>query len=161
MAMIDDNLDAYTCGIDNIMELGYSQDIIAQPTRLSFRDMLSVDPAEITTVRDALTSYITDIKAIDFPESVDVWQEEIVNGVQMDIHRAQFMEYLLTAMLYHRAADSTAASEYLEKADIEMQEGQALMDIMRSSTWDSNGERLFTEGVKQYHLSIWLPTQGQ
>ena len=34
LAMIDDNLDAYTCGIDNIMELGYSQDIIAQPTRL-------------------------------------------------------------------------------------------------------------------------------
>ena len=43
-AMIDDNLDAYTCGIDNIMELGYSQNIVA-PSRLSFRDMLDVDPA--------------------------------------------------------------------------------------------------------------------
>ena len=64
--MIDDNLDAYTCGIDNIMELGYSQNIIAQPTRLSFRDMLDVDLAEISTVRDALTSYIGDIKTIDF-----------------------------------------------------------------------------------------------
>ena len=77
--------------------------------------MLSVDPTEIITVRDALTSYIIDIKAIDFPESVDVWQEEIVNGVQMDIHRAQFMEYLLTAMLHHRADDSPGASEYQRK----------------------------------------------
>ena len=35
--MIDHNLDAYTCGVDNIMELGYSQDIVSQPVRLSFR----------------------------------------------------------------------------------------------------------------------------
>lgn len=147
VAMIDDNLDAYTCGIDNIMELGYSQDIIAQPTRLSFRDMLDVDPAEISAIRDALTSYITDIKAIDFPEAVDAWQAEIVNGVQMDIYRAQFMEYLLTAILRHRMADSVGASDYLGKAGMEMQQGQALMDTMRSVTWDPNGERLFVEGV--------------
>ena len=89
-AMIDDNLDAYTCGIDNIMELGYSQDIIAQPTRFSFRDMLEVDPAAISAVRDTLTSYISDITAIPFPDPIDAWQEEILNGVQMDIHRAQF-----------------------------------------------------------------------
>ena len=65
----------------------------------------------------------------------------------MDIHRAQFMEYLLTAMVYHRADDSALAFEYLEKADMELQQGQALMDLMRTSTWDPNGERLFVEGV--------------
>ena len=94
-------VDAYTCGIDNIMELGYSQNIIAQPTRLSFREMLEVDPTEISTIRNALKSYISDIKSIDFPVAIDAWQEEIINGVQMDIHRAQFTEYLLTAMLNH------------------------------------------------------------
>lgn len=146
-AMIDDNLDAYTCGIDNIMELGYSQDIIAQPTRLSFREMLSVDPAEIMAVRDALTSYIVDSKSIDFPEPFDAWQEEIVNGVQMDIHRAQFMEYLLTAMLQHRAENSVGAIDYLDKAALEFQQGQTLMNIMRSASWDPNGERLFVEGI--------------
>ena len=120
--MIDDNLDAYTCGIDNIMELGYSVKIIAQPTRFSFR-YVGCRSCTNSAVRDALTSYITDIKVIDFPESVDVWQEEIVNGVQMDVHRAQFMEYLLTAMLYHRVGDSTGASEYLEKADMRFAAG--------------------------------------
>ena len=146
-AMIDDNLDAYTCGIDNIMELGYSQDIIAQPTRLSFRDMLEVDPEEISVVRDALTSYISDINSIDFPDPIDAWQEEILNGVQMDIHRAQFMEYLLTAMLNHRQNNASGASEYLSKANDELQQGQSLMDTMRSVVWDPNGERLFTEGA--------------
>lgn len=146
-AMIDDNLDAYTCGIDNIMELGYSQDIIAQPTRFSFREMLSVEPAEIMIIRNALTSYIIDMKSIDFPEPVDAWQEEIVNGVQMDIHRAQFMEHLLTAMLQHRFNDSVGALDYLDRAEMELHQGQTLMGIMREATWDSNGERLFTENA--------------
>ena len=146
-AMIDDNLDAYTCGIDNIMELGYSQNIIAQPTRLSFREMLEVDSTEISTIRDALTSYISDIKNIDFPVAIDAWQEEIINGVQMDIHRAQFMEYLLTAMLNHRESNDLGASDYLSMAADELQQGQRLMDTMRTRTWDPKGERLFAEGT--------------
>lgn len=146
-AMIDDNLDAYTCGIDNIMELGYSQGIIAQPTRLSFREMLDVDVEDIVVKRDALQSYILDIKNIDFPEAIDAWQTEILNGVQMDIHRAQFMEHLLSAMIEHRMNNGTESLSYLSSAATERQMGQALMDQMRTQTWDPNGERLFTEGT--------------
>ena len=147
VAMIDDKLDAYTCGIDNIMELGYSQDIVAQPTRLSFREMLEVDTTEISAIRDALASYIIDVRNIDFPDAVDAWQDEIVNGVQMDIYRAQFMEYLLTAMLNHRQSNDSGAAEFLSKAADELQQAQILIDAMRALTWDPNGERLFTEGA--------------
>ena len=147
VAMIDDNLDAYTCGIDNIMELGYSQGIIAQPTRLSFRDMLAADVADIAVKRDALQSYIDDITTINFPAAIDSWQEEILNGVQMDVHRAQFMEHLLSAMIEFRSEGIEASMDSLSKATEEFDAAQTLMNEMRSKTWDPNGERLFTEGT--------------
>ena len=109
--------------------------------------MLEVDPAAISAVRDSLTSYISDITAIPFPDPIDAWQEEILNGVQMDIHRAQFMEYLLTAMLQHRDSNDAGSSEFLSKAAEELQQGQSLIDTMRARTWDPNGERLFIEGA--------------
>ncbi len=144
VAMIDRGLDAYTCGVDNIMELGYSQGIVSQPTRLSFREMLEVDVDDIVALQRSFQDYLSGIEQIEFPDPIDIWQEEIANGLQMDVYRAQFMEQLLSAILVHRQGEDstnqlTQASETLSKA-------QKLMDVMRSNAWDPNSERLFTEG---------------
>ncbi len=145
IAMIDNNLDAYTCGVDNIMELGYSQDIISQPKRLSFRQMLEADLNAIETVQSSFTEYLQGVDQIAFPEAIDAWQEEIANGIQIDIYRAQFMDTLLRAILAHR--NNTDASTLLTEAGVILSEAQELVDLMRSKTWDPDGERLFAENT--------------
>ena len=144
-AMIDQQLDAYTCGVDNIMELGYSQGIVSQPVRMTFRQMLEVDMAQLQDLSARFGGYLDSMQAIPFPEVLDAWQEEVLDGVLINRHRADFMKSLIDAIIVHRTGqDST---EYLDAADQFLSEAQAVVERRRAKTWDPNGERLFTENT--------------
>lgn len=145
VAMIDHNLDAYTCGVDNIMELGYSQGIVSQPTRLSFREMLSEDLTTVSSISADLGDYLSALDEIDFPEPLDLWQEEIVDGVLIDQHRAAFMKALIDGVIAHRNGDDATA--HLQAADRHFDDARKIIDRRRAAAWDPNGERLFTQNT--------------
>ena len=144
-AMIDHNLDAYTCGVDNIMELGYSQDIVSQPVRLSFREMVEVEVSELESLSIRFDSYIQALQEIDIPDPVDAWQTEIVDGILINQHRATFMKSLIDAMLaYRQGIDFTG---YLDLAEQHLTEAQVVITRRRENTWDPQGDRLFIENT--------------
>ena len=144
-AMIDANLDAYSSGVDIIMEVGYSQEIVSQPKRYSFQELMTVELAEIQVLVDAFETYLTELQAIPFPTSIDAWQEEILDGVQIDIQRAKFMQLLLRAILQSRSGADVA--QVLLDAETVLAQAQVIVDRRRANTWDSNAERLFMSGT--------------
>ena len=140
--LIENNLDAYTCGVDNIMVLGYTQDIVSQPKRLSFEQMMEVDNSELDAIRSKLDAYSGQLLDIteNFGEQTDPWLQEIEHGLWIDFHRANYMSQLIYAILEAKSGGSPNSK--ISEAEEILLEAQKIVDIQHSQAWDPDIKRL-------------------
>ncbi len=140
--LIEKNLDAYTCGVDNIMELGYTQDILSQPRRLSFGEMLETDSSTLDTTRSDLELYSLQLIEIkdNFGSQKDPWLQEIENGLKIDIYRARYMSLLIQAVLDTKSGASP--DDTIAQAQEILAMAQEVVDTQHSRAWDPNINRL-------------------
>ena len=140
--LIENNLDAYTCGVDNIMEFGYTQDILSQPKRLSFAEMLETDETELISIQSKLDDYGSEMLKIkdNFGSQENPWLQEIENGLKIDIHRASYMSQLIQTIL--TAKSGAGVDAQLEAAEAIIAMAQEVVDKQHSQSWDPNITRL-------------------
>ena len=107
--------------------------------------MLEVEVSELESLSTRFDSYIQAMQDINFPDPVDAWQTEIVDGMLINQHRATFMKSLIDAMLaYRQGIDFTG---YLDLAEQHLTEAQVVITRRRENTWDPQGDRLFIENT--------------
>ena len=131
-ALIVDRLAAYMAGRDIIIDLAAMGGTTAQPQRVLFDEIIGMEPAQrdafVADVVDPLDAFADDLQlqldaasAIEGAPQMQVWHQEVVDGLAIDVMRARF------AAAVHRAVVQFAAGD----------EGTALADA----------ESLFTEAL--------------
>jgi len=144
--LIEEGLAGYYCGVDNIMEVGYTQGFISQPVRPTFKQMLELTAEELQAqIIDKLTGFITDIESVQssLPSSEDVWQQEIHDGVEIDLLRAQFMKTLVEAVKSKVSGGDPAS--VLDNAYQILSTAQQVVNRRHLVTWDSKTNQILNE----------------
>lgn len=138
--LIEEKLDRYMCGVDNIMEIGYGAGIISQPPRESFSQMYEGDPQQLTSTADKLRAFAQEQEVYQERLAIaaaDRWIREIQDGLAITILRARFMASLLTAIA-ERSEDIKEAEEYMHTA-------KSIVEQRALEAHDPNMDRLITE----------------
>ena len=138
--LIEEQLDRYMCGVDNIMEIGYGAGIISQPPRESFFQMYEGDPQLLFSTAEKLRAFAQAQEVYQEELNItqpDRWIREMQDGLAITILRARFMEHLLTAIA-ERSDDLTQAEEYIRSAKI-------IVERRAADAHDPNIERLISE----------------
>ena len=139
--LITQQLDAYYACVDNIMELGYTQGIISQPKRPSFEEMLTMDADTLENkVVVPFSEYSTQLQSYSF-DALDVWQEEIQDGLSMDLYRAQFMQSLVQSVVAKIRGEDTTS--YFDFAQHIVEQAQSVVNNRKDNAWDPR-EKLYS-----------------
>lgn len=142
--LITQQLDAYYACVDNIMELGYTQGIISQPKRPSFEEMLTMDADTLENkVVVPFSEYSTQLQSYSF-DALDAWQEEIQDGLSMDLYRAQFMQSLVQSVVAKIREEDTRV--YFDTAQNVLEKAQNVVDNRKHNAWDSR-EKLYSTDI--------------
>jgi hypothetical protein len=135
-ALMDEDLAAWVCGRDNIMEVGYGLGIVSQPRRPDF-DELTVE--EHGGLAQKLRSHGMELALIEVPDREDPWVDELRDGVDIDAERALFMASLVDASI-------EGSQAHLDTATASLAQARKVVDRRHSALWDPSAQRLITKG---------------
>src|SRR5262249_25742737 len=118
-ALIGQHLAAYLAGRDATIDLGRSLDIVSQPDRITFDDLVAATPDarvqfdnDVMTPLSALAGVLDAldhrVRGISLPN--DRWTREVRDGFAIDADRAHFVIDVYRATLEHLAGDDAAAA---------------------------------------------------
>lgn len=119
-ALIVDRLAAYMAGRDIIIDLAAMGGTTAQPLRVLFDDIVAMEPAErdafVADVVDPLDAFADDLqvqldaaRAIDDAPAMQVWHQEVIDGLAIDVMRARFAAAVHRAVVQFAAGDEAMA----------------------------------------------------
>jgi hypothetical protein len=130
-ALIGQRLAPYLAGRDQILDAGGTGGIVAQPSRVSFADVMAMTPGD----RAAFTAAVVDPLAQlgDGTEAIlpsldasDPWLAEIRDGVAIDLARTRFAEASYRAALSF--ADSGTDAGWLARTEDALAEARTIVD---------------------------------
>lgn len=142
-------LQAYLQGRDAAIDLGDSVDIVSQPDRTTFADLeAGADPdvleatvlVPLTAYRAALEALYGRFAALDLDESR--WTRELLDGVEVDVQRTQFVHATYTAALAQVRGDTGAAMAARADAQTALAAGGATVTRRHADLHDPYGRRL-------------------
>lgn len=150
-ALIDQRLAAYVAGRDVAIDAGRQLDIVSQPDRVTFDDLVAADGAArdafardvlapLASYGDALDGFAARLDRLGVPG--DRWGREIVDGVAIDQARVRFVAAAYEAALAHLAGDAATARRRRDAAAALLAEGQAIVARRHADLHDDHGPRL-------------------
>ncbi len=153
-ALIGQRLAPWYAGREAVMEAGYVFDIVSQPWRPGFDeivDMSIMDRGELVSeVLTPLYLLAEDtqalrgrLEALELPEG-DPWVEEIRDGLEIDVLRASFVADLYTAVL-HRVEGSDPQA-LIDSAETSLVQARGVVARRHAALHDPEPERLLVEG---------------
>lgn len=151
--LIDKRLTPYVAGRDIAMELGFNQDVVAQPDRYTFDELQGLTDAEraafsddvlgpLLAYADALDARGDRARVLADARPTDPWFDEMADSIQVTHLRARYAWTLWSATLTHaEGGDPTAR---LEAADALRQSAAEKVADRHGALWDPDGARMTT-----------------
>jgi hypothetical protein len=135
-ALIADRLAAYFAARDLYIDLGDEVDIVSQPDRVRFEEAAGLDAAgrrafeaEVMAPLAAVTADIEAIldrlRAVDLEPGSQPWLRELIDGVEIDLVRGQYVAALYRAALAQAAGDDPSSA--LAEADRLLDRGSEIV----------------------------------
>jgi len=148
-ALIVNRLAPYMAGRDIAMDVGEGLDIVSQPRRVLFDEVLAMSAEERASfegvvVKPLLALGETHVDAATALGDGDRWTDEVTDGLAMDGSRATFVASLYMALLAH--ASGSDASLYLNGADAILDLATKQVANRHGSFHDPLSERLVARG---------------
>ncbi len=144
-ALVRQRLAPYVAGRDIAMDVGEGLDIVSQPRRVMFEELLEMDEEQ----REAFGASVLAPLALfgvaqgELAEGVvgdERWSNEISDGLRMNSVRAEYVSYLYGAM--YAAAYGGETSGALAEADARLEEAAAIVERRFEAFHDPLAERL-------------------
>ncbi len=112
-ALLEGRLAAYQASRDTLIDIGDEAGIIAAPDRVDVREVADLGPALSgfrTGVLAGLADYAARVGAIaaTLPATEGPWAAEIVDGIEVDLHRARFIHAIYDAVVQAAAGEPGA-----------------------------------------------------
>jgi len=128
-ALIEERLTPWLAGRDVVIDTGDQLGILSQPDRPSYEELLAMDVGSRGVVREevvgGLGRYAAAVQALS-PPRTDAWAEEVADGIDIDLLRAQFAAALVAATL--DAADGQEFTTELAAADAALHEAGLVVE---------------------------------
>lgn len=135
-ALIDQRLAPYLASRDALIDAGRTLNIISQPDRKTFDDLVAATPDVLDTfqtdVMAPLVAYAHSVDALDLtlaglglPE--ERWSRELADGLAIDRARAHFIHEAYAAVLAHIAGDDHAANAARDRAAAQLETAAAVV----------------------------------
>jgi hypothetical protein len=153
--LMGDALAPYLASRDAAIDLGRAGNIISQPDRITFDDLVSSgDTAGFTTsvleplaaYADALDQRQTQLDAVDMPDSR--WARELSDGLAIDRLRARFIAAVYRAVVDHLAGTGDAEDDYDRATELEG-EAKVLIEGRDADLHDTHGRLLLDRNANQ------------
>ena len=151
--LLTNRMAPYLASRDSVMEFGYTQDIVSQPVRPGFDDVLEMSDEDYAAWSASdlpkLSAMAADFTTLDQAtntlsvDETDRYIAETLQGVRIDGSRARYIHSLYAAVAAHR--DGSDPGPLLAEAEAEFDVARAIVDARHSNFHDSNGERLVVE----------------
>lgn len=144
-ALITNRLAPYLAGRDIAMDVGEGLEIVSQPRRVLFEEVLEMsaearDTFEGVVVKPLLALGDAHVEAAGALGDGDRWTDEVTDGLTMDGSRAAYVAALYTALLQHaRGEDPTL---FLDAADVFLEVATDQVANRYASFHDPISERL-------------------
>lgn len=145
-------LTPYLASYDNIMELGYGLDIVSQPRRRLFPQIVAYTEGELAAYDTeviglenyaaALADLLGDL-ANATPSEPDRYEQELLDGVRISEARARFAWHLARAVSPSTGDRRTEIA--LEAADAALADARAIVDTRHAALHDPEPARLLTK----------------
>lgn len=140
----------YVAGRDLAIDGGRALDIVSQPDRVTFDDLVQgvMAPATfeasvlapLATYTEQVEQLSAQVDALDLPDTR--WTRELRDGFRINGVRARFMLALYAAVIAHLEGDEGTARRELGRAEDLMAEGQAIVDERHGDLHDPQRDLL-------------------
>ena len=135
-ALMEQRLAAYIASRDALIDAGRSLDVISQPDRVTFDDLVAASPDAVaafqTNVMAPLADYATTLDrldarfgGLDLPS--ERWASELGDGFAIDRARAHFIHDAYAAVLAHLAGDDQGAKAARDRASGELDQAKDIV----------------------------------
>ena len=150
-----DSLAAYLASRDAAIDLGRAGNIVSQPDRITFDDLVaSGDTAGFTsTVLQPLAAYSSaldqrqsQLDKLDLPDSR--WARELRDALAIDRLRAQFIAAAYQAVIDHIAGTGDPAADFDRATQLEG-EAKTIVESRHADLHDTHGRRLLDKNANQ------------
>jgi hypothetical protein len=151
--LMDRELVQYLAGRDAAIDAGRTLDIVSQPDRITFEDLMAgSDPAAFETTvmvplreyADAIDSLDATVRGLDLKESR--WSAELRDGFTIDALRARFVLETYGATLAHLAGDAAGASAHVATGAALLAEARAVVKRRHADLHDDH-DRLLVDST--------------
>ncbi len=150
-----ERLTGYLVGRDSVIDLGKQLDILSQPDRVEFADIVAgTGRPEIETMLGDLRAYAADLttlhaelRALPLPDNV--WARELEDGFAINELRAKFVAATWDATLAHVDGDPAAAAAALADAADLADRARAVVKRRHGDLHDHHGRRLLDKTANE------------
>jgi hypothetical protein len=148
-------LAPYLAGRDAAIDLGRAGNIISQPDRITFDDLVaSGDTAGFTTTvlgplasyTAALDAHQTTLDRLALPDTR--WARELRDDLAIDRLRARFIAAAYQVVVDHLSGTGDAQADYVRANDL-LQQAQAVVTGRHADLHDTHGRRILDRGFNQ------------
>ena len=153
-ALMDDQLAAYLASRDAAIDLGRGGNIVSQPDRITFDDLVASGDtigftqsvlAPLASYSTALDARAAELDALSLPESR--WTSELRDGLEIDRLRAKFIASAYRAVVDHLTGADAQAD--FDRAQALIEQAQAVVTRRGADLHDTHGRRLLDRGINQ------------
>ncbi|MCX5744502.1 MAG: hypothetical protein NT062_18580 [Proteobacteria bacterium] len=140
-------LAAYLAGRDVAIDSGDVANIVSQPDRVTFADLVASNPSPAdlasftSTIVDPLVAYADAFAAITPPTATDPatdrWTRELADGFAVDRLRAAFVVATYRAVVAHLGGDAATASARYDEAQARLTEAHAIVQRRHAELHDA------------------------
>jgi len=134
--LIEKRLAAYSAGRDVYIDLGREIGVVSQPDRVLFKEVVDMSAGEraafVTSVldpiddfADRMESILAAVEAIEL-DGGDIWRDEIVDGIAIDVARMRYIGALYRAAVSY--GDGGDDGGWLATAESLLADARAIVD---------------------------------
>lgn len=148
-------LTGYLVGRDSIIDLGRQLDIVSQPDRVTFDQLVAGQGrAEVENMLPNLRAYADEldildreVRALDLPDSR--WSRELRDSFAINALRARFVVSTFEATLAAIDGDPAAAATYFKAAEWRLARARPIIAARHADLHDDHGRRLVDKTANQ------------
>lgn len=152
------DLQAYVASRDVSIDLGRALDIVSQPDRVTFDDLVQgqgVDEARakmtaLAAYADQLDAIARDFATREFPAHARRWADELRDGFAIDQLRVRFVLAAYAAVLAHVDGDAATARTRAREAETLVSEARTVVARRHANLHDTHGRRLLDKASDEH-----------
>jgi hypothetical protein len=141
-------LTGYLVGRDAVIDLGRELDIVSQPDRVTFDQLVAgTGREEVEVMLDQMRRYADELEELErelaaLPLPDTRWSRELVDSFAIDHLRARFVTATYDAVLAHLDGNAANASAHAEAATDFLAKARTVVQRRHRDLHDTRGRRL-------------------